>query len=205
MPDSPVLPPVKKIPYGVSGKEAQARKEKNLANFKKDMLSGKYEKVFAKEDQKYSPQVNATVKDVEGMSFEQIGKELGLSVSGAKRATREAIKKIRWATNLAWNAPEILDNIILVSLGKYIDYLASSDEVSDEEIKLLKDNPEIVEELDGFREFLEKEIKDFRKDNDLDLDDDEELDEARKLYKEKNRKIIQKEGFTIILEKKQKV
>ena len=103
---------------------------------------------------------NSTVTD-EGATFEELAKELGMSVSGAKKAVDMALEKARFiAVGMENNELEI---VILNALAEYIDILASSGELDESDIALLKNNPTIVRELDGFREFLDGVIKKARR------------------------------------------
>jgi hypothetical protein len=59
--------------------------------------------------------------------------------------------------------PDTLEILVLQSMADYVDMLNTSGELSDEEVKLLKNNPGIVRELEGFREFLDKDLRRARK------------------------------------------
>jgi hypothetical protein len=50
-------------------------------------------------------------------------------------------------------------------MSEYIDILKNTGEISNEEVSLLKNNPGIVRELDGFREFLNNAVKSARKES----------------------------------------
>lgn len=101
------------------------------------------------------------MSDVDGMSFEEIAKELGYSVAGAKRAVDMAIEKLRWlATGID---PDDLEILILQSINDYIDMLAGTGELTPADVQLMKDHPQIVRELDGFREYLGTVIRRRRK------------------------------------------
>jgi RNA processing factor Prp31 len=54
---------------------------------------------------------------------------------------------------------EDLDLLILIATKDYIDFLKSSGELTDADVDLMKNNPEIVSELDGFREYLSGYLK----------------------------------------------
>jgi hypothetical protein len=58
-----------------------------------------------------------------------------------------------------------LEILVLQSMSEYIDILKNTGEISNEEVSLLKNNPGIVRELDGFREFLNNAIKSARKES----------------------------------------
>jgi hypothetical protein len=59
--------------------------------------------------------------------------------------------------------PEELEIIVLQTMSDYIDFLKSSGELDAEEVKMLKNNPGVVKELDGFREFLDKNLRKVKK------------------------------------------
>jgi hypothetical protein len=63
--------------------------------------------------------------------------------------------------------PEELEIMVLQSMSDYIDILKNAGELDPSEVKTLKDNPGIVRELDGFREFLDKTLRKARKDQDI--------------------------------------
>jgi len=100
---------------------------------------------------------NVTVSDVEGATLSALAKELGMSISGAKLAVPKALATAtpKMKARLMMVNPEELETLVLKSMSDYIDMLNSTGELSAADIKLLKDHPDIVRELDGFREFLD--------------------------------------------------
>lgn len=99
--------------------------------------------------------------DVGGSSFEEIAKELGFSVAGAKQAVDKALEKARFlATGMDEDDREIL---ILTAMNDYIKMLTKTGELTGADVQLMKDHPGIVRELDGFREFLHNAIRRARK------------------------------------------
>lgn len=96
------------------------------------------------------------------MSFEEIAQELGFSVAGAKQAVDKAFEKAKflWGGDMDEDDREIL---ILTALNDYITFLTKSGELTPADIKLMKDHPDIVRELDGFREFLHNHIRRARR------------------------------------------
>jgi hypothetical protein len=99
--------------------------------------------------------------DVGGASFEEIAKELDFSVAGAKQAVDKALEKAKWlAQDIAEDDLEIM---VLTTMNDYVNMLAKSGELSAADVQLMKDHPDIVRELDGFREFLATAIKRMRK------------------------------------------
>lgn len=166
--DPSTYPPVQKIPAGVggvggTGAERKAKFEKNKAQLKKT-----FEKMadLDDDDSDQSPtgRKNVMMSDVGGASFKDIAKELGFAAeSGAKQAVEKALAKAKFTSELEYFDPDTLEILILQSMADYVDALQSTGELSQEEVKLLKDNPGIVRELDGFREFLDKDIRRARR------------------------------------------
>jgi hypothetical protein len=100
------------------------------------------------------------VGDVGGSTFEEIAQELGFSVAGAKQAVDKAILKMRFLMKMD---PEEREIMILNAMNDYIKMLTRSGELTPADIQLLKDHPDMVRELDGFREFLANVIRRARK------------------------------------------
>jgi len=99
--------------------------------------------------------------DVGGATLEKIAAELGFSVPGAKQAVDKALKKARFlAVHMDEEDREIL---VLTAMNDYIDMLTRSGEVTAADVQLMKDHPDIVRDLDGFREFLHNYIRRARK------------------------------------------
>lgn len=169
------LPPVKKIPMGVHGDEYMYRVQKA-----RDDLAGSMggtnpaaEKA-AEEEKSGEPEVSKRhgaykktaiggMLDVGGSSFEEIAKELNFSVAGAKQAVDKALEKARWlAQDIDSDSLEIM---VLQTMNEYIALLNKTGELSPADVQLMKDHPDVVRELDGFREFLATAIKHKRKEN----------------------------------------
>lgn len=101
------------------------------------------------------------MSDVGGASFEKIAQELEFSVAGAKQAVDKALEKARYlAVDMDDDDLEIL---VLTGMNDYIQYLTKSGELSAADVQLMKDHPDVVRELDGFREFLHNHIRRARK------------------------------------------
>lgn len=104
-----------------------------------------------------------TMADVEGSSFEQIASELGFAVSGAKQAVDKAMQKAQWLGAMHLERPDDIEITILTAMNDYVKFLAKTGELTPEDVQLLKDHPDIVRTLDGFREFLDKYVRRERK------------------------------------------
>ena len=102
----------------------------------------------------------SSMADVEGATFEEIAKELGFSVAGAKQAVDKALQKAQFMALMDQDDSEIM---VLTAMNAYIEKLASTGELSPADVKLMKDHPEIVRELDGFREHLANVVRKERR------------------------------------------
>lgn len=156
------LPPVKKIPMGVHGGEWMRAHQKRRDDLDKT-LSGMNIDTDAEEMTRADAPAagrerkNVMQTDVGGASFKQIAQELGFaSESGAKQAVEKAMAKVRFASGMD---PDHLQIVVLTAMSDYIDFLNKSGELTPADVQLMKDHPNIVSELDGFREFLDKYIK----------------------------------------------
>ena len=157
------LPPVKKIPYGVHGNEYMQRFQKAKAGLAKS-FKAPLEPEEDEDDSSERTRKNKMMTDVGGATFKQIAQEFGFAAeSGAKQAVEKALQKSKFVTDMAIFDPDRLEILVLQAMGDYISVLDSSGELSSEEVSLLKNNPAIVRELDGFRDFLDKEIRKHRK------------------------------------------
>lgn len=115
----------------------------------------------------------SSMADVEGATFEEIAKELGFSVAGAKQAVDKALLKAQFVAQSDKDDMEIL---VLNAMNAYVNKLAGAvgvegpdDDGQPEapltaaDIKLMKDHPDIIRELDGFRVFLANVIRKERR------------------------------------------
>lgn len=161
------LPPVQKIPAGVHGGEYNRRADKQKADLQKALKKTNIEDDFgggksADEALPKGPK-NTMMTDVSGASFQEIADELGFSVAGAKQAVDKALQKAQWVGSMSETNPEDLEIIVLTSMNDYIKMLSKTGELSAADIQLMKDHPDIVRELDGFREFLDRAVRKARK------------------------------------------
>lgn len=153
------LPPVTKIPAGVHGSEYMSKFDKSKKDLKKIMKNPVEDPL---EDTTSDVPERAkfnTVSDVSGASFQDIAKDLGFSVAGAKQAVDKAMLKAQWVADMQDKSPEDLEIIVLSSMNDYIKMLSRSGELSASDVALMKAHPDIVRDLDGFREFLDKSIR----------------------------------------------
>lgn len=188
------LPPVKKIPMGVHGAEYMRRMEKTRSDLAKSLGSKQTDDELepeAPEDgplpdqggkrKAYKSTAVGGTADVGGASFQDIAKELGLSVAGAKRAVDQALAKAQWMAQDI--DPDDLEILVLQSMNRYIDMLQKTGELSAADVQLMKDHPDIVRDLDGFREYLDGELKKSRKEGQKLYDPIGESKEGKHLLK----------------------
>jgi len=187
------MPAVTKIPAGIHGGEFTRWQEKNKSDVKKYL--GKIDldapviepeehdaDVDPVDDPKrraYKTTALGGMTDVAGASFEQIAQELGFSVAGAKQAVDKSLEKARFlATGMDEDDREIL---VLTAINDYIKTLNRSGELTPADVQLMKDHPDMVRELDGFREFLDTTIRRARRQDQKivdPLEDEEQGDES---------------------------
>lgn len=108
----------------------------------------------------YKTTALGNMADVDGESFESIAKKLGFSVAGAKQAVDKALEKARFLAQIDEDDKEIL---VLTAMNDYIKMLSKGGTLSAADVKLMKDHPDIVRELDGFREFLHTHVRRARR------------------------------------------
>lgn len=82
---------------------------------------------------------------------------------GVKGEEFRTLEKVKFLANMD---PQDRANLMNTARGEYIDFLASGGDLEPEEVEMLKSNPTAVEELDGFREWLDAYVWD-----DLEADD----------------------------------
>ena len=180
------LPPVKKIPFGQHGGEYLRRQEKTTADLRKnlghavDRMETEPEPSDEEEPgeeaageeggeeapaaaapaaptkRAYKPTAIGGVSDVQGKSFEDIAKELGFSVAGAKQAVDKAMTRYGYMYKMPEYEREIM---VLTALNNYIDMLNKTGELAPADVQFMKDHPDHVRELDGFREFFHNTIR----------------------------------------------
>jgi hypothetical protein len=160
------LPPVKRVPYGQHGAEYLSNLERNKAGLGKQfstMQDDEDSKEMERNDMPASGRArkNVMMGDVSGASFKEIAKEMGFAAeSGAKQAVERALDKAKFAGSMD---PDQLEIITLTAMNDYINMLNKTGELSAADVQLMKDHPNIVEDLDGFREYLDGVLKKVRK------------------------------------------
>jgi hypothetical protein len=115
--------------------------------------------------------------DVGGSTFDEIAIAMGFANPiGAKGAVDKALKKMKFLMTLP---EEERNELVLSAMDKYIKVLQKKGSLKADDVQLLKDHPEIVQELDGFREFMRNHIHKGMRDaggHDEDLDEDDHGD-----------------------------
>lgn len=108
-------------------------------------------------------------------AFEDIAKEMGMSVAGAKQAVDKALARLQFLMppgqekKYGMEADE-LEIMVLEAMQDYVEYLQSSGDLTDEETQLMLAHPEIMADLEGFREFTGKYVRRAAKLAGVDLD-----------------------------------
>jgi len=145
--------------YGFSGYEFGPDDDENS----EDMYD-EFGDLKPKKTQKHAYKSTALghMADVQGASFKELADELGFSISGAKRAVDQVIRKVRWI-NTEYQDSDDIEILVLQAMNDYIDLLTGTGELTEDDVQLMKDHPEIVRTLDGFREFLGPRVKKFQK------------------------------------------
>jgi len=164
------LPTVKKIPAGVHGSEFMQKFEKSKQGLQKTFASMRDEDEYVAADEPAAGRgrKNVMMSDVGGASFKDIAKDMGFAAeSGAKQAVEKALAKAKFVMKMDLFQPEELEIMVLQSMSDYIDVLEKTGELDASEVQMLKDNPGIVRELDGFREFLDKTLRRARREQEV--------------------------------------
>lgn len=108
--------------------------------------------------------------------YKDIAAATGLSVSGAKGEAVRATKRFIFLMNLADLAQGEYDKLVNSAMDSYIGYLESSGALSSEEIVDLKDNPDLVRELAGFRDHMRKHVTRLAKQKGVSLEWEKDFD-----------------------------
>jgi hypothetical protein len=154
------LPPVKKIPPGVHGPEYLARREKirkgssnsngtmydTMPSYMRSRLYSTHGLGDIGHDES-----EETGRVPDGSTLNDIAREMGISTTRAFQLVNQALGR---AKKFASMSDDNLDDFLDHAVDVYVDELTMSGEISVEEIEFMKNNPDAVKELDGFREFL---------------------------------------------------
>lgn len=145
-------------------KDVSSQTESRVRDMIKQIISEDYEDIKQKvlddlDDEKDSEEIDDSPDED---AFAKIASEFGISVSGAKQLVDKTLARYKFVSQeYEGNDGTTTDIEVLVlsAIKDYIDVLASSGELTDEDLKTVSDNPDIVRELDGFREFLHHYVR----------------------------------------------
>lgn len=107
------------------------------------------------------PKKNVTMTDVGGAGLPQIAKAIGQKSHGKIQAMIDkALEKARYLMTMDPDEKQIL---FLTAMNEYIKEFSAAGELTAADVQLLKDHPEMVADLDTFRNFFDKFLKKARK------------------------------------------
>lgn len=106
---------------------------------------------------------------VDGMTLEKIGEELGFTKEAAKKAIETAMERFKV---LHMMEPEDRDELVLVGVSDYINMLAKTGEMTEEEEEFMRLHPKVVAMSDNFRDFFSKYVKKAAREMRADTQDD---------------------------------
>jgi hypothetical protein len=95
-----------------------------------------------------------------GAQLADIAKEMGISPSGVRRLMDTGLAKTAYMSELG---PQEAQEVVLDAADEYIQQLAKSGELDKADVNFLYKHIDMVAELDGFREFLHKHIRNSMK------------------------------------------
>lgn len=107
---------------------------------------------------------------VDGDTFEKIGEKLGFTPEAAKKAVATAMERFKVLHDMD---PDDLEDMVLTGVDEYVDMLAKTGEMTDEEESFMRQHPEHVAASETFREFFSKFVKRAVRDDRADSQDDE--------------------------------
>lgn len=106
---------------------------------------------------------NVTMTDVGGATLPQIATAIGQKSHGKVQSMIDnALEKTRKIMAID---PDEFKVLTLTAMTEYIEALQKTGTLSAADVQLMSDHPNIVKELDGFREFLDKFLKKHWKKN----------------------------------------
>lgn len=109
---------------------------------------------------------------VDGMTLEKIGEELGFTKEAAKKAIETAMERFKV---LHMMEPEDRDELVLVGVSDYINMLAKTGEMTEEEEEFMRLHPKVVAMSDNFRDFFSKYVKRAAREMRADTQDDSDF------------------------------
>jgi hypothetical protein len=107
---------------------------------------------------------------VDGDTFEKIGEKMGFTPEAAKKAVATAMERFKVLHGMD---PDDLEDMVLTGVDEYVDMLAKTGEMDDEEESFMRQHPEHVAASETFREFFSKYVKRAAREERADSQDDE--------------------------------
>lgn len=95
-----------------------------------------------------------------GDQLADIAKELGISPSGVRRLMDTGLAKAAYMSELG---PQEAQEMVLDAADEYIQHLAKTGDLEKDDVSFLYKHIDMVAELDGFREFLHKHVRNSMK------------------------------------------
>lgn len=106
---------------------------------------------------------------VDGDTFEKIGEKMGFTPEAAKKAVATAMERFKVLHGMD---PDDLEDMVLTGVDEYVDMLAKTGEMTDEEESFMRSHPEHVAASETFREFFSKYVKRAAREERADSQDD---------------------------------
>jgi len=103
---------------------------------------------------------HGTGEGSEGVQLADIAKEMGISPSGVRRLMDTGLAKAEYMSELG---PQEAAELVLDAADEYIQMLGKSGELTKDDVNFLYKHIDMVAELDGFREFLHKHVRNSMK------------------------------------------
>ena len=129
------------------------------------------------EEEEYDRQRAQQAARREKEVYKDIAKATGLSTSGARGEEVRAVKRYIFLMNLADVAQDDYATLIASATDDYITYLSRSGGLSDKEVKDLNQSPDLVQELEGFRDHMRKHVTRVAKEKGIDLGWEKDFDD----------------------------
>lgn len=118
-------------------------------------LEKELNRAFLEDEETKSSKKNLMMTDVGGVGLAELAKEFGFkNPNGVLQWINKTLAKLR----IRMENPEQLRVLTLEALQEYIEELAEASEMPEEEKQLMKDNPDIVEDLESFKIYLKKKL-----------------------------------------------
>jgi hypothetical protein len=124
-----------------------------VRRFRKEMEEDEREEQEQEKARKYT-----TFKQLEGEPLETIAKEVGVSKERVRQLVPLAMERFKdLHPDAEGPATKELEDTVSLAVEDYIDYLKGSGELSLQDVWLLRSHPELIADLDEFRDkFLPK-------------------------------------------------